>query len=202
MTGRPPSAAHGMTRETFLLSAALAAGAAAGPGVRDALAQATGADADVLNFALTLELLEARFYEQGLQRVEGLRSEYRLVAVEIRDNESEHVQVLSRLIAGLGASPVTEPQFDFGDAFSSEDRFLEVAQQLEDTGVAAYNGAIPRLSDREALGSAAAIVNVEARHSAIIRLLRDQPMSPGAFDRSLDQGAVVRRLESYIGGPG
>jgi rubrerythrin len=202
VSDRPPVSALGITRQAFLLSAALSAGAAAGPGVRAAFAQAGGGDTDILNFALTLELLEARFYEEGLQRVEGLRSEYRLVAVEIRDNESEHVRVLSRLIARLGSAPATEPQFDFGDAFSSEDRFLEVAQQLEDTGVAAYNGAIPRLSDRQILGAAAAIVNVEARHSTVIRLLREKPMSPGAFDRSLNQGAVVKRLDSYIGDPG
>jgi len=201
VSDRPPVSARGMTREAFLLSAALAAGAAAGPRVGVALAQG-GGDADVLNFALTLELLQARFYEEGLQRVEGLRSEYRLVAVEIRDHESEHVRILSRLIEGLGASPVTEPQLDFGDAFKSEERFLEVAQQLEDTGVAAYNGSIPRLSDRQTLATAAAVSDVEARHAATIRLLRDKPISPGAFDRSLNQGAVVRRMDPYLGDPG
>ena len=189
-----------MTRQSFLLSTALAAGAAAGPGVRSAFAQAGGGDTDILNFALTLELLEARFYEEGLQRVEGLRGEYRRVAAEIRDNESEHVEILSRLIGQLGATPVSEPQFDFGDAFRSEDSFLEVAQQLEDTGVAAYNGAAVRIQDRTILDAAGAIVQVEARHAAIIRLLRDKPITPGAFDRSLSQGAVVRRVDPFLAG--
>jgi rubrerythrin len=190
-----------MTRQTFLLGAALGAGAAAGPGVQAALAQAGGSDTDVLNFALTLELLQARFYEEGLQRVEGLRSEYRLVAVEIRDHETEHVAVLSRLIGRLGAAPVTEPQFDFGDAFASEGRFLEVAQLLEDTGVAAYNGAVLRLSDREVLASAAAIAGVEARHAAVVRILGGKPMSPGALDRSLDRGTVFDRIGTYLDDP-
>ena len=189
-----------MTRHSFLLSTALAAGAAAGPGVRAAFAQAGGGDTDILNFALTLELLEARFYEEGLQRVRGLRSEYREVATEIRDNESEHVEVLSLLIGQLGATPVTEPQFDFGDAFASESGFLEVAQRLEDTGVAAYNGAALRVQDKTILDAAGSIVQVEARHAAIIRVLRDKPISPGAFDRSLSQGAVVRRVDPFLAG--
>ena len=189
-----------MTRHSFLLSAALTAGAAAGPGVRAAFAQAGGGDTDILNFALTLELLEARFYEEGLQRVKGLRAEYREIATEIRDNESEHVEILSLLIGQLGATPVTEPQFQFGDAFASEESFLEVAQQLEDTGVAAYNGAAVRVQDKTILDAAGAIVQVEARHAAIIRALRDKPISPGAFDRSLSQGAVVRRVDPFLAG--
>lgn len=195
-----PIRAHGMTRHAFLLSAALAAGAAAGPRVGSAFAQAGGGDADVVNFALGLELLEARFYEQGLQRVRGMRSEYREVAVELRDNESEHVEILTSLVGNLGVSPVTEPQFDFGDAFSSEARFLAVSQTLEDTGVSAYNGAAPRIDDRQILEAAGAIVQVEARHAAVIRLLRDRPITPGTVDRARSQEAVGRLVRPFIRG--
>lgn len=199
MTPDLPIRAHGMTRQAFLLGAALAAGAAAGPGVRSAFAQAGGGDADILNFALGLEQLEARFYERGLQEV-NLRAEYREVAVELRDNESEHVQVLTALLANLGVSPVTEPEFEFGDAFSSERRFLAVSQSLEDTGVSAYNGAAPRIDDRQILEAAGAIVQVEARHAAVIRMLRDRPITPGAFDRARSQEAVGRLVKPFVKG--
>ena len=193
-----------MTRHSFLLSTALAAGAAAGPGVRAAFAQAGGGDTDILNFALTLELLEARFYEEGLQRVRGLRSEYREVATEIRDNESEHVEVLSLLIGQLGATPVTEPQFDFGDAFASESGFLEVAQRLEDTGVAAYNGQGTRLT-KATLAVAATVVSVEARHAAWIRHIAGKPdysggratyPAPSPYDPALTKRAVEQVVAS------
>src|SRR6476660_9091587 len=60
-----------MDRGSFLVKGALAAGAiygslAVGPFVRRALAQSGSSDADILNFALTLEYLESAFYEQGL----------------------------------------------------------------------------------------------------------------------------------------
>ena len=195
-----PIRAYGMTRQAFLLSAALTAGAAAGPRVRSAFAQAGGGDADVVNFALGLEQLEARFYERGLQQVKGLRAEYREVAVELRDNESEHVQILTSLLGNLGVSPVAEPRFDFGDAFSSESRFLAVSQTLEDTGVSAYNGAAPRIDDANILDAAGAIVQVEARHAAIIRFLRDRPITPGTVDRARSQEAVERLVRPFIRG--
>lgn len=196
----PPIVVGGMTRASFLLSAALAAGAAAGPGVRTAFAQSGGGDGDVLNFALSLELLEARFYEQGVNRLKDLRSEYRTVAVEIRDNESEHVEILKRLIGQLGVTPVAEPVYDFGDAFSSEQKFLAVSQKLEETGVSAYNGAAPLIADNEILAAAGAIVQVEARHAAVIRELRGEAATSGPFDRALSMRRIRERVKPFLRG--
>ena len=200
MSDRLGGRGRDMTRHAFLISAAMSVGAAAGPGARVAFAQTGGGDSDILNFALTLELLESRFYERGLDLVEDLRDEERTVLAELRDNESEHVRILSRLIRGLGATPVAEPQFDFGDAFSSRSRFLEVAQQLEELGVGAYLGAATRIADRGVLAAVGAVAQIEARHAAVVRLLREEPFAPAALDRPLDRDDIVERVEPFLAG--
>ena len=187
-----------MTRGAFLLAGAMAAGAAAGPRVSAAFGQAGLRDDEILNFALLLERVEARYYQLAIQRVKGLSSENRRIFTEIRDNESEHVEVLSRLIGQYGATPVSQPRLDFGDAFSSEERFLEVAQMLEDTGVAAYDGAAPRITERLVLEAAGTIVQVEARHAAVVRYIRGEPITPGAFDKALTEPAVRRRVKPFL----
>lgn len=189
-----------MTRQGFLLSAALAAGAAAGPAVGAAFAQAGTNDDEILNYALLLERVEARFYQLALQRVPGLDGQTRRIVAEIRANESEHVEIITRLVAQFGATPVPEPELDFGDAFSSRSRFLEVAQQLEDTGVSAYNGAAPRITDRLILEAAGAIAQVEARHAAMVAFIRDEPVTPGAFDRGAPERQIRRQVARLIGG--
>ena len=68
---------RGTTRSAFLVRGTLAAGAVLGstvlpPFVSRALAQGDGGDVDVLNYALTLEVVEATFYERGLKQTPGL----------------------------------------------------------------------------------------------------------------------------------
>jgi rubrerythrin len=194
---------RGVTRSSFLVRGTLAAGAILGtavlpPFVGRALAQGGGGDVDILNYALTLEVLEATFYERGLKEVAGLDGATKRLAREIRDNEMEHVVALTDTIKQLGGKPVAAPELDFGAAFADERAFLKLANTLEDTGVSAYNGAAPQITSGDVLSAAGSIVQVEARHAALIRLLRDTDPSPQAFDPPSDMQDVLAAVKPLI----
>jgi rubrerythrin len=194
---------QGISRQSFLVRGAVAAGAVYGlgavsPFVRQALAQEGGGDVEILNFALTLEYLEAAFYTQALKQTKGLSGDVRSLAKEIRDNENEHVSALMSTIKDLGGMPVKAPGVDFGNAFANQKSFLKLAQTFEDTGVSAYNGAAPAIESKDVLAAAGSIVQIEARHAAAIRLLNGQPISDGGFDKSLDMQAVLDAVKPFV----
>jgi len=192
---------HGITRSSFILRGALAAGSVygagmVGPFVRQAFAQGDMGDIEILNFALTLEYLEAAFYKEGA-KINGL-SEQVVTAVEtFGDEEQEHVDALTKTITDLGGKPVKAPMVDFGD-LSNEKQFLKLAVAFEDTGVSAYNGAAPEIKSKEVLAAAGSIVQIEARHAAAIRLLADQEPAPDAFDKTLNMKQVLKAVQPYV----
>ena len=196
---------HGVTRQSFLVKGAIAAGSVYGlstvaPFVSEALAAEGGGDVEILNFALTLEYLESAFYEQALKKVNGLGADAKKLATTIQRNEAEHVDALAEAIKSLGGTPVKTPMVDFGDSFASERAFLKTAQTFEDLGVSAYNGAAPAIKSNEVLGSAGSIVQVEARHAAAIRQLNGQPITEAAFDKALKQPQVLQAVKPYVKG--
>ena len=195
----------GITRGSFILRGALATAAvygagAATPFVRGALAQSDASDSAILDFALRLETLEAKFYDDALKQVPDMTSAVRSVVKDVRDHEHQHRETIAEMILQLGISNSPPPKLDFGDAFSSQQRFLTVAKQLEDTGVAAYNGAAPELFTRSILSLVAQVVQIEARHAAVMRDFLGDPIADGAFDKPLDEAQVADRVKPYITG--
>jgi rubrerythrin len=191
-----------MSRSSFITKGALAAGAIygmtmVGPFVRRALAQSGGSDVEILNFALTLEYLEAAFYQQAKKEVK-LDSELAELVDLIGDDEAAHVDGLTATISHMGGSPVKQPGVDFGNAFASQSSFLELAQTFEDTGVSAYNGAAPAIKSKDVLATAGTIVQVEARHAAAIRLANGELPAPEAFDPTLDMQQVLDAVDPFV----
>jgi rubrerythrin len=194
----------GTTREAFLIRATLAAGATYGalsatPYITKALAQDGGGDVDILNFALTLEYLEAEFYTRAVAQVKGLSGDEMKLAKELRDNEDEHVDALAATVKKLGGTPAKKPSLDFGAAFANRTSFLKTANTLEDAGVSAYNGAGPLIKSVDVLAAAGSIVQIEARHAALIRLIRSKPPAPLAFDKPATMDAILAKIKPFIG---
>jgi Ferritin-like domain len=189
-----------LSRSEVILKGALAAGAVygtfmVGPYVRKAFAMTGGGDVDILNFALTLEFLESKFYEEAKTRAKASGELKSLIDLIYKD-EAQHVEALTGTIKKLGGKPVAEPKFDF--EYSGTKGFLKLAQTFEDTGVSAYNGAAPAIESKEVLGAAGSIVQVEARHAAAIRLQNGEEPAPDAFDPSLEEAEVLKAVEPFI----
>jgi len=139
----------------------------------------------VLNFALTLELLEATFYNTGMQ-ASGLVTDTAYIA-QIQADENDHVKFLTSAITAAGGTPVTAASFayvdftagagsmngPFSNVFTNYQTFLAVAETFEDTGVRAYKGQAGNLLGNQTyLTAALSIHAVEARHASAIRYLR------------------------------
>jgi rubrerythrin len=189
-----------MSRSDVLMKGVLAAGAVyglsmVGPFLRQAFAQSGSGDVDILNFALTLEYLEAAFYDEAKSRVKANGDVMSTIDLLAKD-EAEHVEALEATIKQLGGMPVTAPKVKF--PYSNTIDFLKLAVTFEDTGVSAYNGAAPMIKSKELLATAGGIVQVEARHAGAVRLLAGESPSPQAFDPTLTEDEVLAAVQPFV----
>lgn len=166
---------------------------------------------DILNYALTLEYLEAAFYKKATSTFGLIPGEYnaRWGFNIIADDEAAHVAFLQAAIKGVGATPVAEPTFDFSagggsgdgpfkDVFKDYKLLLAVAQVFEDTGVRAYKGqAAGLIENNTVLTAALDIHSVEARHAAHIRNLRSEVNSDRALKPWIT-GAKTGRIGGVV----
>ena len=122
-------------------------------------------DIGILNYALTLEYLEAAFYNEAKKKgsfKDGATNDFLKAVVK---DENAHVKILKGL---LGKKAAKSPKFDFGKTTSDEKLFVATAFALENTGVSAYSGQAFNIDDPAVLAGALSIVTIEARHSGLI----------------------------------
>jgi rubrerythrin len=180
-----------LSRRGLLASAGLAVG---GVPVAFAMAQGGGlpkGDIKILNYALTLEYLEAAFYNEAVAsgKYKGIVANF---ASTVAEHENAHVDALK---AALGSNAVAKPEFDFkGTNTGDVKTFLATAKVLEDTGVSAYQGQADKIKTPAVLGSAGAILAVEARHAAWVRDIigaDDISPAPAAFNTAKSMTEVL-----------
>jgi rubrerythrin len=149
-------------------------------------------DVRILNYALTLEYLEAAFYKQAVANdVAAGNAPLKDFAEVVARHEAQHVSFLRN---ALGSAAVRSPRFDFASAVSDQATFAQTAQVLEDTGVSAYLGQVRNIAQKGVLSAAGTIATVEARHAAWIRYLNGATPAPADFDRPRSERAVLRAV--------
>lgn len=160
-------------------------------------------DVDVLNYALTLEHLEATFYREAVQKFTasdftaiGLQGGVRDYIATIATDESDHVDTLTTVIKQLNGTPVAEGKYNF--PYTDLAGFLKLALTVEDLGVAAYNGAARFIESADLLTAALAIHGVEARHAAYLALLNGQSPFPKAVNENLAPADVLKAAKPLI----
>jgi rubrerythrin len=165
-----------------------------------ASAQAEDSDLEILNYALTLEYLEADFYRRGLDA--GILSgREEALLIPIRDHEEAHVGALTATISDLGGEPVAEPRFKYPNGtFEDRGAFLDTASTFEELGVDAYQGQVTKIKSLDILAAAAAIAGVEARHAAVLADLTGGEPFPAPVEDNLAMAAVLEAVAPFLKG--
>jgi hypothetical protein len=189
----------GNTRKTFLgkMGALVGGGLALGAlpvGLANAAGTSKG-DIAILNYALTLEYLEAAFYKEAVSKG-ALHGETSMFAKTVAQHEAAHVAALKK---ALGSKAVKMPGFDFKGTTASQGTFQKTALTLEDTGVKAYLGQAGNIKSSAVLKAAASILPVEARHAAwmaeIVGMGSSPSPAPDAFQPSASMSEVLTAVK-------
>ena len=170
----------GDTRATFLGKAVVGGAALLGFLAAAAPTEAAAAsDVDILNYALTLEYLQAAFYTET-ERLGAVGGELKGVPQQLGAVERAHVAAIKE---ALGPAAVKRPAFDFQGVTEDQSKFLKTAVAFEDLGTAAYKAQAPRITSPALLAAAISIHSVEARHAAWMRFLAGATPAAEAFDQ-------------------
>ena len=165
-------------------------------------------DLEIVNYALTLEYLEADFYAQVLDSGAITDKKVAALAKEIGESEQAHVAVLEKTAKGLG-KPAAKPKTDFSDVLmGGPEMILATAATVENLGAAAYLGQAARIKDKEILAAALSIHSVEARHAAALNELvgrgftgknaLEGSIPDGAFAKPMTMAEVLKQVEPFL----
>jgi len=160
-------------------------------------------DYDILQYALTLEHLEDKFYRDAIAKYSeadfvnaGFPSPFYKNLKEISYDETTHVSFLTTALKGLGQKPVAECKYNF--PYTSPSGFVMLSSILEGVGVSAYLGAANRIASKAYVTAAGSILTVESRHSAYIRSALHESPFPAPFDVPLDFNPVYSLAAQFI----
>jgi rubrerythrin len=167
-------------------------------------------DLKIVNYALTLEYLEATFYQEVLDS--GVIKDKRIgdLAKSIQQHEQEHVDALTATAKSLGGTPAPKPKTTFQDVIDKgASSILQTAATVENLGAAAYLGQAGNIKSKDILAAALSIHSVEARHAAALNELVGRgfgdgkgglagSLPDGPFAKPMDMAAVLKAVKPFI----
>ncbi len=155
-------------------------------------------DIRILNFALTLEYLEAAFYKEALEagKLSGRTLDF---AKLVAEHEAVHVKTLK---GALGKKAVKSPTFDFKGTTMDQGKFQQTSLVLENTGVRAYLGQAPIIKNPKYLVVASKIVTIEARHASLIADIIGGDVSTTTPNGPFDKRNSMKQILNQVGKTG
>jgi len=166
-------------------------------------------DLAIVNYALTLEYLEATFYKQAI--ASGMIKDKKTadLAKALHATEQAHVDALIATAKSLGGKPAAKPKTKFEATIAKgATTILMTAATVENLGAAAYLGQAGNIKSKDILAAALSIHSVEARHAAALNELvgrgfggnggLEGSLPDGAFGKPMDMDAVLKAVAPFI----
>lgn len=149
-------------------------------------------DVGVLNYAYALEQLEADFYTKVVNNFySGISAAEKEIFTDLYHHEVIHRDFFKAAISGATSNVLPTLEFQYPNVnFNDRNSVLATAKALEDTGVAAYNGAGRYITNPDYLVIAGKIVSVEARHASAIRNLINPGTAAFSGDDVIDANGL------------
>jgi hypothetical protein len=185
------------TKSTGTKAAAAAASATPAAATPSVPTTFGAGDVGILNYALTLEYLEAEFYAKV--RAAGLfKGAVGSLVAEFGQQESEHVAAIHQTVMKLGGTPAPKPTGKF--PITSAAAVAKLAYTVENLGASAYLGQAAHITSPAVLAAALAIHTVEARHAATLAtLVPGGHVTPtGAFATPATAATVLTAVKPFI----
>jgi len=168
-----------------------------------------GGDIAIVNYALTLEYIEAEFYKQVLAAGVITDKKVGALAAQFGDTEQQHVDALIAAVKQLGGTPVAKPKTAFDKVLAGGPKLiLATAATVENLGAAAYLAQAPKIQSKDILAAALSIHSVEARHAAALNELigagfqgsgpLNGSLPDGPFGKPMDMAAVLAAAKPFL----